>query len=65
MIDTKNSLNQPNLLTRVQAAQFLGIDPVSFDKYIRSNDNLERFMIGRHERYTKKSLMKFIENHSV
>lgn len=55
----------PFLLTREQAANFLGVDPKSFDKYIRPHDGLERFMIGRQERYTMKSLMKFIEKHSI
>ncbi|QQZ09584.1 helix-turn-helix domain-containing protein [Heyndrickxia vini] len=55
----------PYLLTREQAAQFLGIDPKSFDKYIRSYNNLERFMIGRQERYTIKSLTEFIESKYV
>jgi len=55
----------PFLMNRKQAAQFLGVDPVSFDKYIRANENLERFMIGRYERYTKKSLIKFIESQSI
>ncbi|WP_448668752.1 DNA-binding protein [Aerococcus viridans] len=40
-------------------------DPKSFDKYIRPHNELERFMIGRHERYTMKSLIHFIERHSV
>lgn len=57
--------NYSYLLTREQAAQFLGIDPKSFDKYIRHHDDLNRFMIGRHERYTVKSLVNFIEKHSV
>ncbi|MCT1904967.1 helix-turn-helix domain-containing protein [Oceanobacillus sojae] len=60
-----NIKDYPYLLTREQASKFLGIDPVSFDKYIRSDDNLERFMIGRHERYTKKSLTQFIESQSI
>jgi len=55
----------PYLLTREQASNFLGIDPKSFDKYIRSNDNLERFMIGRQERYTIESLSRFITTHSI
>lgn len=55
----------PYLLTREQAACFLGIDPKSFDKYIRPHDELERFMIGRHERYTIKSLVQFVEKHTV
>ena len=55
----------PYLLTREQASDFLGIDPKSFDKYIRPHEKLERFMIGRHERYTMKSLIHFIEIHSV
>lgn len=55
----------PLLLNRKQAAEFLGIDPTTFDKYIRSNEDLERFMVGRHERYTKKSLIQFIESQSI
>ena len=55
----------PYLLTREQAARFLGIDPKSFDKYIRSHNHLDRFMIGRQERYTIKSLINFIESKSV
>lgn len=55
----------PYLLTREQASQFLGIDPKSFDKYIRSHNNLDRFMIGRQERYTIKSLIEFIESQAV
>ncbi|EEI59074.1 MULTISPECIES: MerR family transcriptional regulator [Enterococcus] len=55
----------PYLLTREQASRFLGIDPKSFDKYIRSHNNLDRFMIGRQERYTIKSLIEFIESQAV
>ena len=55
----------PYLLSREQASDFLGIDPKSFDKYIRSHHELDRFMIGRHERYTMKSLIHFIERYSV
>lgn len=55
----------PYLLNRQQASEFLGIDPVSFDKYVRSHQDLDRFMIGRHERYTINSLKKFIKEHSV
>lgn len=61
----KNAKNYPYLLTREQASDFLGIDPKSFDKYIRQHDELDRFMIGKHERYTMKSLVHFIEKHSV
>lgn len=61
----KNIKNYPYLLTREQASNFLGIDPKSFDKYIRPHDNLERFMIGRHERYTMNFLIKFIESQSI
>ncbi|MGE7545275.1 DNA-binding protein [Sporosarcina newyorkensis] len=55
----------PYLLTREQASRFLGLDPKSFDKYIRQHDTLSRFMIGRQERYTIKSLINFIENQSI
>ena len=60
----KEQSKYPYLLTREQAANFLGIDPKSFDKYIRSHDNFQRFMLGRHERYTIKSLIEFIEKHA-
>ncbi|EGO5109510.1 DNA-binding protein [Enterococcus faecalis] len=44
------------LLTREQASKFLGIDQKSFDKYIRSSADLERFMIEKQECYTVSSL---------
>ena len=61
----KNIKDYPYLLTREQASAFLGIDPKSFDKYIRPHEELGRFMIGRHERYTIKSLIEFIESQGV
>ncbi len=65
MISDVTSIKYPYLLTREQASDFLGIDPKSFDKYIRPHDELKRFMLGRHERYTMKSLVHFIEKHAV
>lgn len=65
MTANATEINLPYLLTREQASDFLGIDPKSFDRYIRPHDELERFMIGRRERYTMKSLKAFIEAHSV
>ena len=53
------------LLTREQASKYLGIDPKSFDKFIRSNDKLPRFMIGKQERYTIESLNNFILENSI
>ncbi|MFQ9580791.1 MAG: DNA-binding protein [Streptococcus salivarius] len=40
----------PLLLTRQQASDFLGIDPKSFDKYIRNHPDFQCFMVGKHER---------------
>lgn len=57
--------NFPYLLTREQASKFLGIDPKSFDKLIHVNNNLERFMIGKQERYTIESLAYFIRTNSI
>ena len=42
----------PYLLNREQASKFIGIDPKSFDKYIRSDESLKRFMVGTQERFT-------------
>lgn len=63
-IDTTTK-DYPYLLTREQASRFLGVDPKSFDKYIRPHNNLDRFMVGRQERYTMKSLVNFIESQTV
>lgn len=55
--------NYPYLLNREQASKFIGIDPKSFDKYIRSDNTLKRFMVGTQERFTIEELKKFIESH--
>lgn len=55
--------NYPFLLNREQASKFIGIDPKSFDKYIRSDVSLKRFMVGTQERFTIEKLKKFIESH--
>lgn len=55
----------PFLLTREQAADFLGIDAKSFDKYIRSHSDLKRFMIGKQERFTVDELISFIKKYSI
>lgn len=65
MSNNMTSTDYPYLLTREQASRFLGVDPKSFDKYIRPHEGLKRFMIGRQERYTMKSLINFIEKQSV
>lgn len=64
MNDNGSTKEYPYLLTREQAANFLGIDPKSFDRYIRSNDNFKRFMLGKHERYTIKFIVEFIEENA-
>ena len=53
----------PLLLTRQQASDFLGIDPKSFDRYIRKHPDFQCFMVGKQERYLKTYLITFIENH--
>lgn len=55
----------PHLLTREQASTFLGVDPKSFDKYIRSHNDLKRFMIGKQERYSIDALTSFIKKYSI
>lgn len=55
--------NTPLLLNRQQASAYLGIDPKSFDKYIRSNPDFKCFMIGKQERFLKNKLLDFIETH--
>jgi len=65
MYMSTNLKDYPYLLTREQASKFLGVDPKSFDKYIRSDESLKRFMVGKHERYTMNSLIKFIESQSI
>lgn len=61
----RDYLHYPFLLTREQAADFLGIDPKSFDKYIRSHSDLKRFMIGRQERFIIDELVSFVKKYSI
>ncbi len=60
---TKMLSKYPLLLNRQQASELLGIDPKSFDKYIRNHPDFRCFMVGRKERYLKSKLLKFIETH--
>lgn len=55
----------PLLLNREQAAKFLGIDPKSFDKYIRNHNDCKCFMIGKQQRFLKKHLVEFVEKYSI
>jgi len=55
----------PLLLTRQQASELLGIDPKSFDKYIRSHPDFQCFMVEKQERYLRSKLLIFIESHCV
>ncbi|HEM3613571.1 TPA: helix-turn-helix domain-containing protein [Streptococcus suis] len=54
-----------HLMTREQAADYLGIDPKSFDKYFRANDSLKRFMIGKREKFTRSALIDFVAKNLV
>jgi hypothetical protein len=54
---------QGYLLTRQQASQYLGIDPKSFDRYIRPH--CKCFMVGKHCRYTINTLTKYIETNLI
>ncbi|ARE24330.1 DNA-binding protein [Lactococcus cremoris] len=60
-----NENQYPYLLTRELASKYLGIDPKSFDKYIRVHSDFKRFMIGNQERYTLEEINFFIKNHLV
>lgn len=55
----------PLLLNREQASKFLGIDPKSFDKYIRNHNDCKCFMIGKQPRFLKKHLVEFVEKYSI
>lgn len=53
----------PLLLTRKQAADYLGIDPITFDKVFRHNQDFHYFMLGKQQRYTVEELMNFVRSH--
>lgn len=57
--------NAPILLTRQQAAEYLGIDPKSFDKYIRNHPDFKSFMLGKQERFVKSKIIEFIEKNCI
>ena len=61
----KKNPNFPLLLNREQASKFLGIDPKSFDKYIRNHNDCKCFMIGKQPRFLKKHLVEFVEKYSI
>ncbi|HEM5318527.1 TPA: DNA-binding protein [Streptococcus suis] len=61
----KKSSMYTHLLNREQAADYLGIDPKSFDKYFRADDRLKRFMIEKRERFTRSALMDFVSKKLV
>lgn len=61
----KKNENFPLLLNREQASKFLGIDPKSFDKYIRNHNDCKCFMIGKQQRFLKKHLVEFVEKYSI
>ena len=64
-LSMSNKLDYPVLLTRQQAAEYLGIDPKSFDNYIRFHPDFKCFMVGKQERFLKSQLLEFIETHST
>lgn len=61
----KDPTLSPVLLNRIQAARFLGIDPKSFDKFIRSDPDLPRFLLGSQERFVKTELINYIHRRLI
>ncbi len=61
----ENNLNNkfPILLNRQQASELLGIDPKSFDRYVRNHPDFKCFMVGKQERYIKHQIIQFIKTH--
>ncbi|WP_145353269.1 helix-turn-helix domain-containing protein [Staphylococcus cohnii] len=57
--------DSPILLNREQASELLGIDPKSFDKYIRNHPEFKSFMVGKQERFVKSKIIEFIESHCL
>lgn len=57
--------DSPILLTRQQASELLGIDPKSFDKYIRNHPKFKSFILGKQERFVKSKIIEFIESHCL
>lgn len=60
-----NIMQLPYLLNRQQAADFLGIDPVTFDKVFRRHRDFRCFMIGKQARFTVEELTNFVRLHLV
>lgn len=55
----------PMLLTRQQAAEFLGIDPVTFDRTFRQHHDFRCFMVGKQARFTTEEIQRFVKTHLV
>jgi hypothetical protein len=60
-----NATQLPYLLNRQQAADFLGVDPVTFDKVFRRHRDFRCFMIGKQARFTIEELTSFVREHLV
>lgn len=60
-----NAMQLPYLLNRQQAADFLGVDPVTFDKVFQRHRDFRCFMIGKQARFTIEELTSFVREHLV
>lgn len=53
------------LLTRHQAADYIGVDPKTFDKAFRADPTFPRFQLSEHtERFTIEAIDKYIADHT-
>ncbi|MFT9469133.1 helix-turn-helix domain-containing protein [Leuconostoc pseudomesenteroides] len=59
-----NNTQIPFLLSRKEAAAFLGMSVNTFDRYIRPNPNLKSLMVGDQIRYPQNLLIDFINKQS-
>lgn len=63
--NSESTIHLPYLMNADQASLFLGISRKSFDKYVRTNRDLKRFMIGTQERFTSIELSVFVNTHVI
>lgn len=53
------------LLTRLQAANYIGVDPKTFDRAFRADPAFPRFQLSEHtERFTVEAIDKYIADHT-
>jgi excisionase family DNA binding protein len=60
-----SDIQKPILLTRKEAAEYLGVKSCTLDVWASTNRYLKYIKIGRHVRYRKEHLDEFLSSRTI